>query len=82
MRAHHEGVGVIWNAGLLTAVFTTIGLLATALFRLDSRFDRIDARFDRIDARFDRMDARFDRLDERFSIVEATLADHLRLPHG
>lgn len=59
---------VVWNGGLLAAVFAAIGLLATALFRLDAKIDS------KIDALSARMDSRFDRLEDR-------LAEHLRTPH-
>ena len=60
-RASHSGcVGVVWNTGLMVALATTIGLLATALFRIDAKIDRIGGRVDNLGAR---MDARFDRLE-------------------
>jgi hypothetical protein len=74
-------VTAVLVGGLLAAVFSAIGLLATALFRLDAkfegRFDRIDAKFDAVDARFDRVDARFDRMDTRFDRLEERLATHV-----
>lgn len=64
-------------AGLLTAVFTALGLLATALFRLDAK---IDNRFDALVARLDRfetrVEARFDHVDARLDHVEHQLAVH------
>jgi hypothetical protein len=83
--AHSEAVDVVWSAGLLTVAVAALGILATALFRLDGKiesgFGRLDTKIDglaaRTDARFDRMDARFDRVDERLSTMEVGLAQHL-----
>jgi hypothetical protein len=80
---------VVWNTGLMVALATTIGLLATALFRIDSKIDalgvRLDAKIDRIDGKVDslgtRMDARFDRVEDRLSRVELRLEQHLHTPH-
>jgi len=74
------------SAGALTAAFAALGLLATALFRLDAKmeagFARLDQKIDltsaglvdRMDHRFDRVDQRFDRVDQRFERVEARLS--------
>lgn len=75
----------IVGAGLLTATFAALGLLATALFCLDTKmeagFARLDGTIDRVGSRLDelahRMDLRFDRVDERLSAVEIGLARHL-----
>jgi hypothetical protein len=83
-------VDVVWNSGLMVALAATIGLLATALFRLDAKIDnKIDSLGARLDAKIDgkvdslaaRMDARFDRVDDRLSRVEQRLEEHLRTPH-
>lgn len=81
------------SAGALAAAFAAVGLLATALFRLDSKMDagftrlesKMDAGFARLDAKLDagfaRQDTRFDRVDDRLSAVEIQLARHLER-HG
>jgi hypothetical protein len=79
-------VDVVWNASLPAALVATIGLLATALFRLDGKIDalgtRLDAKIDgKVDSLAARMDARFDRVDERLSRVDLRLEDHLHSPH-
>lgn len=73
---------VVWNTGLMVALATTIGLLATALFRIDSKIDALGARLDsKIDGLGDRLDARFDRVEDRLGRVELRLEQHLHTPH-
>jgi hypothetical protein len=87
--AHSGGVDVVWSAGLLSVAVAALGILATALFRLDGKIEsgfgrldakidglaaRTDTRFDRVDAKFDRMDDRFDRVDIRFDRVDERLS--------
>ena len=83
---HSHLVEVVWNTGLMVALATTIGLLATALFRIDGKIDALGARLDaKIDSKVDalsaRMDVRFDRVDDRLSRVELRLEQHLQTPH-
>lgn len=74
---------VLWSAGLLSVAVAALGLLATALFRLDGKIDALGARLDgKIDSLAARMDARFDRMDARFDRLEQRLTDHLASPHG
>jgi hypothetical protein len=82
VRGHSGAVEAVVSAGALTAAFAALGLLATALFRLDGKmeagFARLDQKIgstsaglaDRMDQRFDRVDQRFDRVDQRFDRVD------------
>jgi hypothetical protein len=77
------------SAGALAVAFAALGLLATALFRLDAKmeagFARLDSTIDsglaqlggRMEAGFARVDARFDRVDARLSALEIDVAHHL-----
>jgi hypothetical protein len=89
--AHSEVVDSVATVGLLSVTVAALGILATALFRLEAKMDaglarlasrldagfgRVDSRLDRIDDRFDRVDARFDRVDDRFRQMDARF-DHV-----
>jgi hypothetical protein len=66
---HSDVVDVVWNTGLMVALATTIGLLATALFRIDAKIDGLGTRLERV--------------EDRLSRVELRLEQHLHLhsPH-
>jgi hypothetical protein len=70
------------TVGLLSVTVAALGILATALFRLDGKIDagigRLDAKFDAGIGRLDaRMGAGFARVDERLSVLELQLGHHL-----
>lgn len=86
-RARDSGlVQLAWQAATLSVAFAALGLLATALFRLDGKIDglgmRVDAKLDRletnVDAKLDHLGARIDglaaRMDSRFDRVDERLS--------
>lgn len=76
--SHSDWVDAVGTIGLLSVCVAALGILATALFRLDGKLDAGFARLEsRMDAKFDRVDARFDRVDERLSVLELRLEHHL-----
>lgn len=79
---HSRHVDAVWNVGLLATVVATVGLLATALFRLDSKFDRLDGKIDALGTSLNgSIDALERRMDVRFNRLEDGLEQHLQTPH-
>jgi hypothetical protein len=74
------------TAGLLSVTVAALGLLATALFRLEGKVEagfagleaRFDGRISQLEAWFDRrIDALEARLDARIEQLDAKLTEHL-----
>jgi hypothetical protein len=86
LRPHSEGVDAVATVGLLSVTVAALGILATALFRLDGKIDagfgRLDEKIEGLDGKMEsglsrleaRMDAGFDRVDAKFGRVEERLS--------
>jgi hypothetical protein len=87
LAMHSRRVSTVLNAGLLSTLVAALGLLATALFRLDGKIEglgtglggKIDALDARLSGKIDALDARLggkiDALDARLSSrIDATNA--------
>lgn len=79
---HSHVVDVAWNTGLMVALATTIGLLATALFRIDAKIEGLGTRLDgkieglgaRLDTKIDGLGAHLDaKIDSKVDSLGARM---------